>query len=58
MSYSQSIHKKSINMSVISAARARTDILRKLVKKTCRIFFIISTVKENLNHFKKENNSK
>ena len=45
-------------MSIISAARARTHILRKLVKKTFRIFFIISTVKENFNHFKKENNSK
>ena len=45
-------------MSVISAARARTDILRKLVKKTFRNFFISSTVKENLNYFQKENNSK
>ena len=46
--------KKSINMSVISAARARTDNLRNQVKKTFRNFYIISTVNENLNHFKKE----
>ena len=44
-------------MSVISAARARTDILRNPVKKNFRNFFSSSTVKENLNHFKK-NNSK
>ena len=41
--------KKSINMSVISAARAETDILRNPVKKTFRNLFSSSTVIENLN---------